>query len=65
MANMKYKCDVREFSVIGFVRSGDVKRHYFAGRDTMVIAAKKNDEVFHCKLSVALPKVAGVNLISS
>lgn len=45
MANMKFKCDVREFSVIGFTKSLNIKRHYFAGKDTMMIAAKKNNEV--------------------
>ncbi|KAF6020788.1 XRCC5 [Bugula neritina] len=44
MANMKFKCDVREFSVIGFTKSSNIKRHYFAGKDTMMIAAKKNNE---------------------
>ncbi|XP_067935362.1 X-ray repair cross-complementing protein 5-like isoform X2 [Watersipora subatra] len=44
MANMKYKCDVREFSVIGFTSSSNIKRHYFAGKDTMLVLGRKNNQ---------------------
>lgn len=45
MANMKYKCDSKEFSVIGFTKSSNVKRHYYCGKDTMVVRAQKQDPV--------------------
>lgn len=45
MVNLKYKCDSKEFSVIGFTKSSNVKRHHYSGKDTMIVKAQKNDQV--------------------
>lgn len=45
MENMKYKCGSKDFSLIGFTKASNVKRYYYSGKDTMIIAAQKSDPV--------------------
>ena len=45
MANMKYKGEGREFSLIGFTKRSNVKAHYFSSKDAMCILPRENDEV--------------------
>lgn len=53
MANMKYKGEGRELSVIGFTKSSNVKSHHFTNKDAMCILPRENDEVTKCILSPA------------